>query len=113
MNIDLKYLKEVGNGDMAFVQDIIETFVKVTPDHVDTLITGYEKKDWLEVKRIAHTMKPNVEFMGILSLKSVFVEIDRLQPAELEIYLIKDIMVNLEEVLKQSLVELELELKDL
>ena len=87
--------------------------MRVTPDHLKELEEEYNNKNWENFKRVAHTIKPNAEFMGIASLKEIFRSIDNLPAEEVSKFITTDNFIKLKEVLTESCSELSEEIKHL
>ncbi|MCA6073336.1 PAS domain-containing hybrid sensor histidine kinase/response regulator [Fulvivirga sedimenti] len=66
---NLDHLREVSSNDASFIQDMIETFLKNTPEQVSLLRDARAKEDWAVAAKVVHKMKPSVTFMGISVLK--------------------------------------------
>ena len=110
---DLSSLKEIGGEDKTFMIDLIRTFLKVTPGHLKELEEKSNNGDWVELKHVAHTMKPNVALMGISSLNDIFSNLDGLIPDEVAEFLTQDIITKLKRILNESFKELERDIKDI
>ncbi|HAK00512.1 MAG TPA: hypothetical protein DCM62_10860 [Bacteroidales bacterium] len=66
---DLKYLMEVSEGDNSFCHTMISYFVENTPAVLENLSAKIRAQDWLEVRQIAHKLKPQLIYMGISSIQ--------------------------------------------
>ncbi len=69
---DLKYLKELADGNMDFEKEMISMFLTQVPQNFENLKRSLESKNWDEVKKMAHKMKPNFGIIGVKSLTEVF-----------------------------------------
>ena len=66
---NLEHLNEISNNDEVFINDMIETFLRNTPEQIDALRAARKSKDWETAARLVHKMKPSVTFMGISGAK--------------------------------------------
>lgn len=73
---DLSKLKGIANGNEAFVKKMIQLFIDQTPPSVAAMEAAYRANDFEAVSKIAHRIKPSIDNMGILSLKSDIREIE-------------------------------------
>ncbi len=63
--INLDYLHEIADGDNEFIVDMIDSFLFQTPDFLENLAQAIVKKDWAEAEKIAHKIKPTVQYVGL------------------------------------------------
>jgi len=69
---DLHYLKELADGSLDFEKEMISMFLTQVPQNFEKLKHAQESKNWDEVKKMAHKMKPNFSIIGVKSLMEVF-----------------------------------------
>ncbi len=62
---DLSYLKSISDGNEAFIQEIIDTFIKQTPLRMAQMQEAVDKKEWTTTGDLAHQLKPNLTLLGI------------------------------------------------
>ena len=75
--INLSYLNDLSGGDSTFVIEMIELFNDKIPGYLSSLEQNMQSQNWQEVRDIAHTIKPNIDYMGIDNLKEVVRKIER------------------------------------
>jgi signal transduction histidine kinase/CheY-like chemotaxis protein/HPt (histidine-containing phosphotransfer) domain-containing protein len=63
--INLNYLHELSGNDPEFEKQILQQFVIQTPKELSDLQNAIEKGDALQVKRIAHSLKSTVGYVGM------------------------------------------------
>ncbi|MCW3108380.1 MAG: response regulator [Segetibacter sp.] len=63
--LDLAYLKELSHGNTKFEISMIKQFLQQLPGELEALQDAFNKKNHVEVIRIAHNMKTSVSFMGL------------------------------------------------
>ena len=78
MKIDLDYIYTISEGDRDFIKEILETFVKITPESIDAINDSLEQKQWKEVARVAHKIKPSILLLGIDELTKLIKEIEHM-----------------------------------
>ena len=64
---DLTYLKEMAGGDEAFVEEIITYFIEFGPDSLLRMRESALSGDYEKLRFCAHTLLPQLTFVGILS----------------------------------------------
>lgn len=66
---NLSYIEEVSGGNASFVINMIEQFIKKTPQSIENLKKLIEEEAQLsEIQKAAHTLKPTFHYLGIESL---------------------------------------------
>ena len=66
---DLSYLYEISGGDEEFMADMIETFIGEAPKNIDELSSFVLQKNYTQLAKTAHRIKPNLLIMGLPSLE--------------------------------------------
>lgn len=74
--IDLSYLENISAGDDLFITEMINTFLNNTPVAITEMKEFGRTKDWSNVARVAHRIKPSATFMGIKALKPILQRIE-------------------------------------
>ncbi len=70
--VDYNYLMEFCSGNKARVIRMIDLFIKDTPTDMLRLRAAFDKGELLEVKGLAHTLKPRMTYAGADGLRSKF-----------------------------------------
>lgn len=65
--IKLDYLKELSAGDKKFEKEIIEQFIKVVPQEIESLKKAIDNRDFRQIYQVAHSMKSSVSYLGLTS----------------------------------------------
>jgi PAS domain S-box-containing protein len=66
---DLTYLEKVSGNNKSFVIEIAETIVNSIPKSLQEMEAFINEKNWAEVARVAHKIKPSVTLIGMNQLK--------------------------------------------
>ncbi len=64
-NYDLSYLIESSFNDISYVRKMVDLFLRKTPEYLKELDKLYKKKDYGELKKLAHKFKASLSIMGI------------------------------------------------
>lgn len=78
MKIDLDYIYTISDNDRDFIKEMLTTFVKITPESIDAINDSLENKNWSEIGRVAHKIKPSILLLGIDEFSNVVREIEHL-----------------------------------
>lgn len=68
--INLDYLNEISGGNNGFIADLIDMFFKQIPEYQITLSDLYDKKDWINLGKLAHKAKSAILMVGMNELAS-------------------------------------------
>lgn len=63
--VNLDYLHELSGNDSDFEKVMMEQFVQQTPEEVSALQTAIQANDLANAKKIAHSLKSTVSYMGL------------------------------------------------
>ena len=63
--VNLNYLHELSGNDKDFEKIMMEQFVQQTPSEIASLQSAINARDWLSAKKIAHSLKSTVSYMGL------------------------------------------------
>ena len=64
-HIDLNYLEDLALGSKDFLEDMISSFLKSTPESLQKMEEALNGQDWNRVGSIAHKLKTSFSFMGM------------------------------------------------
>lgn len=76
--VDLSYLRKVSKNNKAFINDIINSFLEITPKVLTEVREYQAKKDWAKLEKAIHKMKPTLIMIGMSDAKEMAVEIEGL-----------------------------------
>lgn len=107
--IDLSYLKDASGGNHAFMKDMIEIFLKQTPNYLTQLDEYCQAADWVEFRKVMHKLKPTITMMGIKEGDALVKEIEPKVKHSEELDKIPGLLSNLIRVCETSYNELQKE----
>ncbi|NUO00727.1 MAG: PAS domain S-box protein [Saprospiraceae bacterium] len=90
--IDLNYLIELSNGDLHFVETMIDAFLAEAPELLQNLNAAVIEENWNQIYQQVHKLKPSFVMMGMNNLHEIAVEVEsvvRRNPVD------ADVVVNL------------------
>jgi len=74
--IDLTFLKKFTKDDPNKMKRYISLYLDVAPKTFAEMQRNLKDGDWEQLRINAHSLKPQAEFMGILSLKEELIKIE-------------------------------------
>lgn len=104
--VDLNSLSELVGGNTTKIVKYIDLFLKNIPSDFNTLKQEFSKKNWEECAKIAHKIKGNASYMGILKAKELLIDIEKLKQEVGEVDKNSDIVDELELIINQSINDL-------
>lgn len=63
--IDLNYLNDLALGSKDFMEDMISSFLKNTPESLNRMHAALKTSDWEQIGKTAHKLKTSFTFMGM------------------------------------------------
>ncbi len=101
--INLDYLSEVCDNDPKFIREMMQSFIKNTPNDFRHLTTLIDNNNWIDAAEYAHKLKSAVRFVGATTL------IDLLNSVEKESLVQKpntslNLLMNDAEILLQEII---------
>jgi HPt (histidine-containing phosphotransfer) domain-containing protein len=99
-------INEMAEGDEEFVHSVISVFLEEVPDDLQQLEIALEAKDFEQVYKLAHKIKPNVDLLGMEQTRAAALEIETLGKNEANFAEIKKIFPILKKDIAQVVSEL-------
>lgn len=78
MIYSLDKINEMAEGDTEFISSVISVFLEEVPLDLEALETAIEGKDFDNVYKLAHKIKPNVDLLGMEQTRAIALEIETL-----------------------------------
>ncbi|MBO9701110.1 MAG: response regulator [Sporocytophaga sp.] len=110
---DLSYLINASDNNAGFIKQMIEIFLKQTPDFLRELRDFHDKHDWENFRKVMHKMKPTIKMMGINELNKDVEFIETSVKQQQNLSEVSAHLTTIDTVCKASFQELELELQKL
>jgi HPt (histidine-containing phosphotransfer) domain-containing protein len=77
MYTNLTFLEKITRGDKEKMSRYIGMFVNQTPLQLNLMTSYLDKQKWDELRVAAHTLKPQITYMGITKLEDVIKHIEQ------------------------------------
>ncbi|WP_111307751.1 Hpt domain-containing protein [Confluentibacter sediminis] len=109
--INLESLKENTFNDIDIQKEIMELFLELIDEYIDTLNKELSNKKWHELFKATHKIKPNINMFGIQSLESVILKLENDFRDERNLDTVDDRVNTTIDIFKKVTLEIETELK--
>ena len=73
---DLSYLKVVTGDSTAMMEVFISSYIKTAPSCISEIEKSLATKNWQQLKKAAHTFKPQVNYMGLTEIMPLMQEVE-------------------------------------
>lgn len=104
--IDLTFLKEFCNDDHEKMANYIHLFLESAPEQMEAMKSLASSGNWPAVKTAAHTLKPQLAFIGAVNLSPLIEKIEAATISENPVAETPTLVRKLEQLLDQSFNEL-------
>ena len=74
--VDLTFLKKFTKDDSQKMKRYISLYLDVSPTTFEEMKCNLKNEDWEQLRINAHSLKPQADFMGIVSLKEELIKIE-------------------------------------
>ena len=74
--VDLTFLRKFTKDDPKKMKRYISLYLDVAPKTFEEMQRNLNSGDWEQLRINAHSLKPQAEFMGIMSLKEELIKIE-------------------------------------
>ncbi|MEO6167492.1 MAG: Hpt domain-containing protein, partial [Chitinophagales bacterium] len=74
--IDLTFLKEFCKDDHEKMANYIHLFLETAPEQMEAMKNLSNSCNWTAVKTVAHTLKPQLAFIGVVNLSPLIEKIE-------------------------------------
>ncbi len=96
-HIDLTFLKQFTSGDINRMKRYIGMFLDSAPAGIESIQTYFKAKDWEQLRSAAHSLKPQIGYMGIHNIKDSIQGIEEGARAQNELDQLPDLIAKVEQ----------------
>ncbi|MDP4185113.1 MAG: Hpt domain-containing protein [Bacteroidota bacterium] len=111
--INLKYLREISDGEPVMIREIIEMFISQVPEFIENLKLFLNEKRYVELGKEAHKAKSSVMIVGMDQLGKRLKELQLLTEHGEGSERYQEYVEEFINLCNQSIIELEEELRAL
>jgi HPt (histidine-containing phosphotransfer) domain-containing protein len=74
--VDLTFLKQFSKDNPQKMNRYISLYLDISPKTFEEMKRNLKNEDWEQLRINAHSLKPQADFMGIVSLKEELIKIE-------------------------------------
>jgi len=78
MIYNLDKINEMAEGDEDFIISVVSVFLEEVPEDLEGLEKAINSKDYENIYKLAHKIKPNVDILGMEQTRAMALEIETL-----------------------------------
>lgn len=78
MIYNLDKINEMAEGDQDFITSVISVFLEEVPIDLEGLEKAIAERDYENVYKLAHKIKPNVDLLGMEQTRAIALDIETL-----------------------------------
>lgn len=78
MIYNLDKINEMAEGDEDFIRSVVSVFLEEVPEDLDALENAIAVRDFDQIYKMAHKIKPNVDLLGMEQTRANALEIETL-----------------------------------
>ena len=108
--INMSFLNGFTGGETEKLKKYIKMFLQGAPLLLDTMKQHLKDEKWEDLKITAHTLKPQIAYMGISGLKDVLLNIEELAEEHKNVGQLVALINQLDTTLQKAFNELQAEL---
>jgi hypothetical protein len=104
--IDLTFLRGFAQGDVNKMKYFIEMHLRTSPALFDQMLDNFDKLSNDELYSGAHSLKPQCDYVGIIGLKDLLVEIEKAAKQNQDREVIKKLIEKAHDLNRKGMIEL-------
>ncbi|MAU25807.1 MAG: histidine phosphotransferase [Muricauda sp.] len=106
MIYSLDKVNEMAEGDEDFIVSVVSVFLEEVPEDLHALETAINERNFEQVYKLAHKIKPNVDLLGMEQTRATALEIETLGKNDANLAQIEDKFPLLKKDIEQVVAEL-------
>jgi HPt (histidine-containing phosphotransfer) domain-containing protein len=105
-SIDLTFLKGFTSGNQEKIKKYIGMFLQLCPNSLEAMKTAVDHSDYDALRAAAHSIKPQITYMGIKSGEPLVKTIEELAASKNEVEKLPAMVQEFDAICRQAMVEL-------
>lgn len=105
--INLQFLESFTKGDTAKMKKYITMFIQSAPNAINEMKILHSTGNWNQLRTVAHSLKPQLGYMGIDSVKELIVRIEEYAAEEKKTDVIAQMISELESICTNAIAQLQ------
>jgi PAS domain S-box-containing protein len=111
--VDLKKLKDLSEGSIEFVEEMVRMFLNTVPASLDEMQQALSEGNWKQLQMLSHKAKPSYGFMGMYDGEELMRQIEKISSDLPDPSQLQDLLNRASEYTKLAVLELRQELDSL
>jgi HPt (histidine-containing phosphotransfer) domain-containing protein len=103
---NLDQMTILSGGNTEFVNKMVDMFIEITPELINRIKIGLMDQNYEEIKAASHKMKPSIDIMGIVSLKSEIRTIEKLASEKEDLMELRESINHLDDTMNEVFYQL-------
>lgn len=103
---NLRFLTEFCEGDETRMHKYIDMYIKATPENLEKINSAFKNNDYTALKTQIHAMKPHLNFMGMMTTRTIAEQIESHISEESDVDELKVLVEKMMKNCNESIVEL-------
>ena len=108
---DMTFLTSFAGGDTVRMKKYVSMFLQIAPQQLEKIRAALTASDWDSVRANAHSLKPQITYMGIRSGEELIKKIENDAASRTNTDAIPAMFSQMEELCRKAIVELEVFIK--
>jgi len=108
---DMTFLSSFAGGDTVRMKKYVGMFLQIAPQQLEKIRNALNSSDWDGVRSNAHSLKPQITYMGIKGGESLIKQIENDAASRTNVEAIPAMFSQLEELCNKAIVELDVFMK--
>lgn len=107
--VDMAFIKSLTRNNDALIIKYINMFLDSTPREIELIKNSWQNQNWDDLKKITHTIKPKLCYMGVKPAEDVIKQIEAIAGDNSKVTELSELIFKAEIVLNAAIKELETE----
>jgi HPt (histidine-containing phosphotransfer) domain-containing protein len=103
---NLEYLEEISSGDSGFIIDMLNDFVKNTPDILSEIDKHINAADWEQLYKSVHKFIPTFEFVGAEKIRNELRNLEQISKSQTNLESIDPLLKNIKSFCNNIILEI-------
>jgi HPt (histidine-containing phosphotransfer) domain-containing protein len=67
--LNIQKIQNFAENDKSFIKDMLNSFINNTPEYINSIKSAFENKEWEELAKAIHKIKPTFQYLSIEPIK--------------------------------------------
>ncbi len=108
---NLQYLEEISSGDHEFIIDMLNDFVKNTPNVLGEIDNCLSTSNWSQLYKTVHKFMPSFDFVGAENIRDDLRKLEQFTKTQTNLELINPLLLNIKAFCDDIILEIKSDFK--